>query len=168
MKLWIVLIITVSAHIRICRSDQSTARIIRPSKASNGHESPSYQNGYQYGFNSNQNYPLDYSSDQNSRQYGYASGQAHQINPQSGYLVGQNGHSSGYSSGPNSDAYLSDSESSVEQVDEISDKNFDAPPVATATTGGLPFISYALRGIAWCQFYKQIYNCKSYEWTILV
>jgi hypothetical protein len=33
--------------------------------------------------------------------------------------------------------------------DKIADKNFDAPDVATATTGGLPFISYALRGIAW-------------------
>ena len=33
--------------------------------------------------------------------------------------------------------------------DSIRDKNFDAPPVATAMTGGLPFISYALRGIAW-------------------
>lgn len=33
--------------------------------------------------------------------------------------------------------------------DQIYDKNFDAPPVATAMTGGLPFISYALRGIAW-------------------
>jgi len=47
------------------------------------------------------------------------------------------------------DAYLSETESSLEQVDTISDKNFDAPPVATATTGGWPFISYALRGIAW-------------------
>lgn len=34
-------------------------------------------------------------------------------------------------------------------IDQILDKNFEAPPVATATTGGLPFISYALRGIAW-------------------
>ena len=47
------------------------------------------------------------------------------------------------------DGYLSETESSLEKVDQISDKNFDAPPVATATTGGWPFISYALRGIAW-------------------
>ena len=33
--------------------------------------------------------------------------------------------------------------------DNIADKNFKAPEVATATTGGLGFISYALRGIAW-------------------
>ena len=48
--------------------------------------------------------------------------------------------------------YLSPEEdfTSDESVkDSIRDKNFDAPPVATAMTGGLPFISYALRGIAW-------------------
>jgi hypothetical protein len=48
--------------------------------------------------------------------------------------------------------YLNENDSSneVDQiVDQIVDKNFDAPPVATAMTGGLPFISYALRGIAW-------------------
>jgi len=48
-----------------------------------------------------------------------------------------------------SNDYLQENESSLEQVDQIADKNFDAPPVATATTGGWPFISYAVRGIAW-------------------
>jgi hypothetical protein len=33
--------------------------------------------------------------------------------------------------------------------DQLKDKNFNAPPAATATTGGLPFLSYAFRGIAW-------------------
>lgn len=67
----------------------------------------------------------------------------------------RNGYKGTYVSGPSQtnnyqrDAYLSETESSLEQVDQISDKNFDAPPVATATTGGWPFISYALRGIAW-------------------
>lgn len=33
--------------------------------------------------------------------------------------------------------------------DKVKDKNFNAPPAATATTGGYPFLSYAFRGIAW-------------------
>ena len=66
-----------------------------------------------------------------------------------------NGYQGTFDSGPTQsndyqrDKFLSETESSSEQVDQISDKNFDAPPVATATTGGWPFISYALRGIAW-------------------
>lgn len=34
-------------------------------------------------------------------------------------------------------------------VDEIADKNYKPPPVATAETGGLPFIVYALKNITW-------------------
>lgn len=33
--------------------------------------------------------------------------------------------------------------------DSLSEKNYKPPPVATATTGGLPFIKYALKNILW-------------------
>ena len=68
--------------------------------------------------------------------------------------------------------YLNENESSNE-VDEIHDKNFDAPPVATAMTGGLPFISYALRGIAWLFVVGTLFlmfvgtiSAAFYRWTV--
>ena len=66
-----------------------------------------------------------------------------QYNPDTYYLP-----NSGNSN--NNNYYQKYDESFNEIVpDKLADKNFKAPEVATATTGGLGFISYALRGIAW-------------------
>jgi len=63
------------------------------------------------------------------------------------YSAPQPAYQNVYQSSP--DVYYESQEAVDVPVDVLSDKNYKPKPVATAQTGGLPFIIYALKNILW-------------------